>query len=134
MNTVIWTIQGILCVGVTLLALMRIFLPAIKLQERMPLVKGFSATQVKFIGFTLLLGGIGVILPSLIFNRWSLLTPIAAIGLGLIMLVAAIDHIYRKEIKPLFPLAAFISMAVFIVYQFVLHYTEVSYSIYQYRG
>jgi protein-S-isoprenylcysteine O-methyltransferase Ste14 len=53
---------------------------------------------VKFIGISELLGGIGLILPSLL-RKWPMLTPIAAIGICLIMIFAVIFHIKMGETK-----------------------------------
>ena len=51
---------------------------------------------VSFIGISELLGGIGLILPALLRIKPEL-TPIAAIALALVMLLAIIFHIARGE-------------------------------------
>lgn len=77
-------------------------------------VSDFSQLQIKLIGTVELLGAIGLILP-----QWTgvlpVLTPVAAIGLILTMIGAAMTHIRRKEFSDvpmtiiLFALAAFVA-------------------------
>jgi uncharacterized membrane protein len=132
MNTAIWTIQGILSVGFILSGIRFLFLSKEKLNEKISWTNEFSSMQINLIGFAKLLGGIGVILPSLILYRWSFLTPLAAISLGLVLIGVAIYHISKGKFKLILPPVVSFLMAVFIVYQFALYYIEVSYSIYQY--
>ena len=49
-----------------------------------------------FIGIAELLGGIGFILPVAL-NVFPVLTPIAAIGIAIIMILSALFHLRRKE-------------------------------------
>lgn len=56
----------------------------------------FSANTVRFIGAMELLGGIGLILPAAT-GIAPILTPIAATGLAIIMVLAAATHVRRKE-------------------------------------
>jgi len=70
------------------------------LQPNMPWVEGFSAAQVKAVGIIELLGALGVILP-LATGILPFVTAIAAIGLVLVQIVAAIVHIRRGEQKAL---------------------------------
>ena len=59
-------------------------------------VDDFSDGQVKGIGVLELLGALGLVLP------WALgiakvLTPVAAVGLALVMVGAVVTHVRRKE-------------------------------------
>ena len=132
LNIAIWTIQGIFSVGFILSGIRFLFLSKEKLHEEISWTNEFSSMQINLIGFGQLLGGIAVILPSLILYRWSFLAPLAAIVLGLVMIGVAIYHLYKRKFKLLLPPVISFLMAIFIVYQFALHYIEVSYSIYQY--
>ena len=67
-----------------------------KLEPRLPWVEDFSAGTVRFIGIAELLGGLGLILPAAT-GIAPILTPIAATGLAVIMVLAAATHIRRKE-------------------------------------
>jgi uncharacterized membrane protein YphA (DoxX/SURF4 family) len=70
--------------------------PKAKLAKNMAWTDDFSQGQIRIIGILEILGGLGVILPA-ITNILTWLTPIAAAGLMLIMVGAALTHIRRKE-------------------------------------
>lgn len=114
MNTALWIAQGILALFV-MAGFMKMLQPKEKLKERMPWVNDYSATQVKLIGLVELLGGIGLILPWLT-GILPVLTPIAAVGLGIIMILAAIYHFNQKEYPAIGINLFFLALAVFVAY------------------
>ena len=67
-----------------------------KALESLAWVKDSSRSFVTFVGVAELLGGIGLILPQAL-DIYQLLTPIAAVGLAIIMLLAILYHLKRKE-------------------------------------
>ena len=111
MNTALWIMQGLLGFAFLAAGGMKLAVPRGKLKEKMPWAEDFSDGQVKLIGLAELLGGIGLVVP------WAtgilpVLTPIAALGLCLVMVGAARTHMQRKEPPiPAIPLAA---LALFI--------------------
>jgi uncharacterized membrane protein len=91
-----------------------------KAKSGMPWVREYSKGFVQFIGVAELLGGIGLILPGAI-GVASVLTAVAAIGIALIMLFAAIYHAGRKENQAIGINVIFLLLALFVVYgRFVL--------------
>lgn len=111
MNIVLWIIQG-------LLALMFIAAGATKLQyekakKSLPWVNDYSKGYVAFIGLAEVLGGIGLILP-LALGIAPALTPLAAIGLLLIMVFAAVFHGKRGEYKAIGTNVVIIILALFV--------------------
>lgn len=60
-------------------------------------VEGLPRSLIRFIGISEMLGAAGLVLPML-SNVMPVLTSVAAIGLGLIMILAAIVH-YRRDEK-----------------------------------
>jgi len=68
-----------------------------KAKLSLPFVKVYSRGFITFIGLAEVLGGIGVILPN-VLGIAPVITPIAAFGLALIMLLAARFHYKRKEV------------------------------------
>lgn len=70
--------------------------PKEKLRENMPWVEDLSANTVKFIGVMEGLAAIGLILPAAT-DIAPVLTPLAATGLAVMMVLAAITHARRKE-------------------------------------
>jgi hypothetical protein len=80
MNILLWIIQ-------ILLALLFVFAGTLKLIFPAPPELGFPGWFIKFIGLCELLGGLGLVLPG-VFKRRQYLTPLAAIGLTIIMIGA----------------------------------------------
>lgn len=81
----LWTIQG-------LLALLFLFAGGMKLVVPIEMLKGptaFPELFIRFIGVCEFLGGIGLILPTLLRIRTEL-TPLAAAGLVIIMIGATV--------------------------------------------
>jgi uncharacterized membrane protein YphA (DoxX/SURF4 family) len=80
----------------------------------LPWVKDVSKGLVTFIGISELLGGLGLVLP-LLTGILPWLTPLAAVGLALIMILAMIFHARRGESSAiifnliLFALAGFVA-------------------------
>ncbi|MEU0559727.1 DoxX family protein [Dactylosporangium sp. NPDC006015] len=96
MNVVLWVLQGLLGAAFIGAGLMKATQPKEKLPAAMTWTQRRSAGTIKFIGVTELLGGLGLILP------WAtdiapVLTPLAAVGLLVIMLLAVVDHVRAKE-------------------------------------
>jgi putative oxidoreductase len=70
---------------------------------------------LRFIGLAELLGGLGLILPAATrIQPW--LTPLAAAGLTLVMLLAALFHVARGELSLLVPNVVLGLLAAFIAY------------------
>ncbi|WP_424949757.1 DoxX family protein [Deinococcus sp.] len=63
--------------------------------EALPYGKGF----LQFIGVCEVLGGLGLVLPRWL-GVWPALTPLAAAGLAIIMVGAAVTHLRARETQP----------------------------------
>ncbi|MEU3644998.1 DoxX family protein [Lentzea sp. NPDC034063] len=98
MNLAVWIVSGLLAA----LYLMAGFTKLLKTKQdllaepRMSWVGDFTDGQVKGIGAVEVAGAIGLVLPWLT-GIAPILTPIAAIGLALVQVGAAITHIRRGE-------------------------------------
>jgi hypothetical protein len=98
MNLAAWIVSGLL----TALYLMAGFTKLAKSKQdllaepRMSWVSDFSQGQVKAIGAAEALGAVGLVLPWLT-GIAPILTPIAALGLALVQVGAAITHVRRGE-------------------------------------
>jgi len=111
MNIALWIIQG-------LLALLFISAGTTKLQyekakKSLPWVSNHSKGFIAFIGMVEVLGGIGLILP-LALGIVPILTPLAALGLLLIMLFATIFHAKRGEYKAIVTNVIIIGLALLV--------------------
>lgn len=90
MNILLWIIQALLALLFLYGGGLKLWLPADVLQSGGPpnsIV--FPALFLKFIGLCEVLGGFGLILPG-VFRRQQYLTPLAAVGLTIIMIGAVI--------------------------------------------
>ena len=96
MNAVLWVVQGVLAAMFLIAGVMKATQPKDKLLKQLPWVEDFSAGTVRFIGVMELLGAIGLILPALT-GVAVVLTPLAATGLAVLMLLAVLTHIRRRE-------------------------------------
>jgi hypothetical protein len=118
MNRALWIAQGLLA-GLFLFAGgMKLVLPIEALTEQTPLPGLF----VRFIGVAEALGGIGLILPAVLGIRpW--LTPLAAVGLTIIMIGATVLTLASGEVLgALMPLVVGL-LLVFVAYGRWAHVT-----------
>jgi uncharacterized membrane protein YphA (DoxX/SURF4 family) len=99
-NLFLWILQGLLAAAFAGAGVMKLTQPVEKLGKQMTWVPRFSVPTVRFVGAVEALGAIGLILP------WAtgiakVLTPLAAVGLAVTMVLAAIHHLQHKEPKQL---------------------------------
>ena len=98
MNLALWIIAGLLAAVFILAGATKLFIPQEKL-ARAPAggwVLDFSPGFVKALGAVEILGAAGLILPAAL-GIAPVLVPVAAVGLALIMIGAAIVTSRRKE-------------------------------------
>ena len=85
MNVALWILQVLLALLFLFAGAMKFIMPVEEMTKQMPVA--VSGLFLHFIGVCEILGGLGLVLPMLLrVKRW--LTPIAAIGLAIIMLGA----------------------------------------------
>lgn len=97
MNIVLWVIAAVLAAAFLGAGLLKLTQPREKLvASGMGWAEGFSAGTVKLIGGLEILAAVGLILPALL-DIAPVLVPLAALGLVLMMIGAAITHARRKE-------------------------------------
>ena len=103
----LWILNGLLALVFLGAGLMKLARPKAALASSgMAWVEDFSGTQVKLIGLVEVLGALGLILP-LLLDIAPILTPLAAVGLAVTMIVATTVHARRKEsVMPTVVLAA----------------------------
>ena len=82
-------------------------------RRQLPWVSAVPRDQVRLIGLLELLGALGVILPA-VTGVLPWLTPLAAAGLGLIMLSAIVFHLSRREPGNALGLGLLLAVAVFV--------------------
>lgn len=124
MNIALWVVAGLLAAAFLAAGLMKITGKREQMVERMAWVGDYSDSQVKLIGAVEVAGALGLILPA-VTNIAPILVPIAASGLVIVMVLAAIMHLRRGDgAKAIVPniviglLAAFVAWGRFGPYAF----------------
>ncbi len=115
MGVALWVIQGLLAVAFLGAGAMKLSQPKEKLAQNMGWVEDFSQPAVRLIGAVEVLGAIGLVLPALTgILPW--LTPLAALGLVLTMVGAALTHLRRKEYGNIAVNVVLLVLAAFVAY------------------
>lgn len=96
MNVFLWIVQAVLAAMFAMAGVMKSTQPKAKLVEKLPWVADFSPATVRLIGVVELAAALGLILPAAT-GIAPLLTPLAATGLAVVMLLAAATHTRRRE-------------------------------------
>jgi uncharacterized membrane protein len=123
MNVFLWIVQAVMAVLFAASGLGKVGQPREKLIRQYPWVSDVSSGTVKFIGVTEILGAIGLIVPAAT-GIAPVLTPLAATGLAVLMGIATVFHIRRKETRgivvagALFVILALLAVARFGPYSF----------------
>jgi uncharacterized membrane protein YphA (DoxX/SURF4 family) len=114
MNIVLWIAQGLLAAMYLMAGTMKTFQTA-KARQAMTWTKGRSDGFVRFVGISELFGAVGLILP-LVTGILPWLTPIAALGLALIQLLAIfMEHLPKKEFNVIPVNALLLALSLFVV-------------------
>ncbi|MEM9337751.1 MAG: DoxX family protein [Bacteroidota bacterium] len=114
LHIALWVAQGLLAAAFIIGGFMKITSPIEELAANgMGFVNSFSEGTVRFIGISELLGGIGLLLPALLRIK-PILTPIAASGLAVVMILAGGYHISVGE--PPIPNMVLFAIASFIAW------------------
>lgn len=97
LNFWLWVAQAFLALAYLAAGAMKAFRPIEALAPRMTFVKHYSVAVVRFIGWAEIAGAIGLILP-MVTGILPWLTPVAAIALGIVQVLAINYHIRHNEI------------------------------------
>ena len=115
MGIALWVVQVLLAAAFVVSGATKLSQPKEKLAQNMGWVEDFSQPAVRLIGAVEVLGAIGVVLPALT-GILSWLTPLAALGLALTMVGAALTHLRRKEYGNIAVNAVLLVLAAFVAY------------------
>lgn len=114
MNIALWIVQVLLAVLFLAAGVMKAFQYE-QVKERMAWAKDVSKGTVTFIGIAEILGAVGLILPAL-FGIATWLVPTAALGLAVIMVLAAAFHAQRRENQSIVINVVLLVLAAFVAY------------------
>lgn len=91
----LWTLQVLLALLFLFAGISKLVMPVEKLTEQSPQLSG---TFLRFIGVVETLGGLGLVLPGLLKTKTGL-TPLAAVGLVLVMIGAVVVAYQMKGME-----------------------------------
>lgn len=114
MNVVLWIVQVLLALLFGFAGVTKTFTPIAELAQQMPWVAD-QPGLIRFIGISELLGAIGLVLPAATRIKPGL-TPLAAAGLAVIMVLAAGFHAMRGEWSSIGTNAVILALALFVVW------------------
>lgn len=115
LNITLWVAQALFGLMFIMAGASKAMQPIEALAESMPWVTTVSAGLVKFIGISELLGGIGLLLPSILRIKPQL-TVWAAYGLALVMVLAGVFHATRGEYSAIGVNVFMMAIAIFIAW------------------
>lgn len=98
MNIVLWVAQVVLALLFASSGLVKVARSKDALVDRYPWVVDFSAATVRLIGALELLAAVGLVAPAAT-GIAPVLTPAAAAGLAVMMLLAVVVHVRRRETR-----------------------------------
>lgn len=96
MNIALWIVAGLLAVMYVFAGLSKTFSAKSKLDEQLGWPADVSTGTVRFVGIVEVLGAVGLVVP-LLTGIAPILTPLAAVGLAIVQLLAVIVHVRRRE-------------------------------------
>jgi putative oxidoreductase len=115
LNIGLWVAQGLLAAMFLMAGGNKTFQSIEELSKMLPWVTQVPLGLVRFIGTSELLGGIGLLLPSILRIKPNL-TPLAAIGLATVMLLASFFHFSRGETSVIGMNVVLMAIALFIAW------------------
>jgi uncharacterized membrane protein YphA (DoxX/SURF4 family) len=115
MGIALWVVQVLVAAAFLVSGATKLSQPKEKLLKNMAWVEDFSQPTLRIIGALEVLGAIGIVLPALTgIVPW--LTPLAALGLVLRMIGAALTHLRRTEYDGIAVNAVLLILAAFVAY------------------
>jgi len=115
MNIALWIAQGVLAAMYLMAGTMKTFQTE-KVRPTMTWTQGRPDAFIRFVGVSELLGAFGLLLP-MVTGILPWLTPIAAIGLSLIQLLAIFqEHLPKKEFNIIPMNIVLLGLSIFVLF------------------
>src|ERR1700736_3128851 len=116
MNLALWIVAIVLAVAFAGSGVMKLAVPKDKLvTSGQGWAQDVTPTNIRLIGVVEVLGAAGLILPA-VTHIAPILVPLAAVGLVLVMLGAAVVHARRNEAMNIGVNAVLLALAAFVVW------------------
>lgn len=116
MDVVLWILAGVLAAAFLAAGTMKVARTKEQLASSgMAWVEDFSPGMVKVIGSLEVLAALGLVLPP-VLDIAPVLAPLAALGLVLMMIGAALVHVRRKELGTIAPSLVLLVLAAVVTW------------------
>ena len=116
MNLALWIVAIVLAAGFAASGLIKLLVPKEKLvSSGQGWAQDVTPTDIRLIGVVEVLGAAGLILPA-VTHIVPILVPLAAVGLVLVMVGAAVVHARRKEALNIGVNAVLLALAAFVAW------------------
>jgi hypothetical protein len=116
MNLALWIVASVLAAIFAASGLSKQLVSKDKLvQSGQGWAQDFSPTSIRLIGVAEVLGAVGVILPAVV-HVGTVLVPLAAIGLGLVMVGASVVNARRKDVTLIGVNLVLLALAIFVAW------------------
>ncbi len=118
MNLTLWIVAGVLCLAYLFSGASKLFIPRqrlVALSTGARWAEDFSPATVKTIGVLEILAAVGLVLPGAL-GIAPVLTPLAACGLVMIMVGAAITRFRRREFTFMLADLAYLAASAFVAW------------------
>jgi uncharacterized membrane protein YphA (DoxX/SURF4 family) len=115
LHVTLWVVQALLAVFFVMVGYSHGLMPYDEVAQQATWMNQVPRALGRFIGYAELAGGLGLILPAATrIKPW--LTPLAALGLAIIMLLAIPFHIVRGEASVIWLHTLFAALALFVAW------------------
>ena len=115
MNTALWIAQILLALGFGMAGWLKVSKPKAELEPKLEWMADYPQSTIRIIGLAELFGAVGLVLPAA-SGVLPLLTPLAATGLAIIMVLAIVVHARRQEKQAMAINVALLAMALFVAW------------------
>lgn len=113
MHFTLWVVQGLLAVFFLMVGYSHGRMPYDQIAQQATWMNAVPHALGRFIGYAELVGGLGLIIPAATrIGPW--LTPLAALGLAVIMMLAISFHIVRGEASVIWMHTLLAALALFV--------------------
>jgi uncharacterized membrane protein YphA (DoxX/SURF4 family) len=115
MNVLLWIVQAALAALFAMSGLAKVAQPKDKLAPKYQWMQDVSQPTVRFIGVVEVLGALGLILPAAT-GIAPVLTPVAAAGFAVLLILAAALHLRRREPSALVVTGSLLVLSVLVAW------------------
>lgn len=115
MNTALWVVQILLALAFGMAGWLKASRPKADLEPKLAWMQDFPQSTIRLIGIAELLAAVGLVVPAA-SGLLPILTPLAASGLAIIMVLAIGVHARRKETQAIVINVVLLALCLFVAW------------------